>query len=62
MSYRIEVKWSNGQVNTVGGFTVESLDRWVDFLWTAGADDVRVWCECGECEACTDRAAFYGAL
>lgn len=59
MSYSITVKWPTGDVRTVGGFEPDAVGAWADFLWLAGADDVRAVCECGECEACTDRATFY---
>ena len=59
MSYSITVKWPSGDVRTVEGFEEDAVEPWSEFLWLVGADDVRVACECGRCETCTDRGAFY---
>lgn len=56
--FKITVKWPSGEVRTVDGFAEDDVETWVDFLWLAGADDVRALCTCGECETCADRATF----
>lgn len=56
--YEITVKWPTGREATVDGFAPDAVEAWVDFLWIAGADDVRAVCRCGECETCADRAVF----
>jgi hypothetical protein len=57
--YEITVTWSNGEQFTVGGFTDEQVRPMVDFLWTAGPDDVFARCTCSDCETCRDRAMEY---
>lgn len=58
--FNIKVKWSDGRVIADGGYSRLEADRIADCLWAAGADDVYITCECGECETCTDRASFGG--
>lgn len=57
--YEIKVKWPDGREITQSGFTDEQSVALVNFLWAAGADDVKRVCTCGTCETCTDRATYY---
>lgn len=56
--YEITVKWPDGRVITNGDYTKEQASALVDFLWAAGAGDVRRVCVCNNCETCYDRATF----
>ena len=56
--YEITVKWPDGRVIADSGYTEEQARAIANFLWVAGADDVKVHCACGECETCSDYAAW----
>lgn len=56
--YKITVKWPDGRTVMDDGYTADQAVALRDFLYAAGADDVKVECACGECETCTDRATF----
>lgn len=58
--FTVSVKWPDGREITGPACSREAATALADFLWKAGADDVKITCECGWCETCTDRAAFEG--
>lgn len=58
--YEITVVWPDGRTGTTDGYDRESATAMADLLWVLGADDVIVRCLCGNCETCTDRAAWGG--
>lgn len=59
-TYMLIAKWPSGRTHSTRGWRWETADRLAHFLWECGADDVKVMCECGECETCTDRATAEG--
>lgn len=57
--YEVTVKWPDGREVTEGGYTDEQSVALVNFLWAAGADDVKRVCTCGICETCAGRGIHY---
>ena len=56
--FEITVKWPDGRTITDDGYTREQATAIADFLWVAGADDVKITCACNDCETCSDYAAW----
>jgi hypothetical protein len=56
--FEVTVKWSDGCVAASSPYSREEADAIANFLWAAGADDVKITCACNNCETCSDYAAW----